>query len=83
MKTCKTSVELLHESIACPPQADQSPKMALVSGPGRGGNVNTKSPPGGMRIVVEKHVDYIRKLDTVRHLVYTYRIMLMDEAEER
>lgn len=41
--------------------------MALVSGPGRGGlsGVGDAFPQEGT-LVVEKHVDYIRNLDTVR-----------------
>ena len=40
--------------------------MALVSGPGRGGGLSTDPLHLEMELVVEKHVDYIRKLDTVR-----------------
>lgn len=43
--------------------------MALVSGPGRGGVLSSRGAPQEMELVVEKHVEYIRKLDTVRVLV--------------
>jgi hypothetical protein len=43
--------------------------MALVSGPGRGGVLSSRGAPHEMELVVEKHVEYIRKLDTVRVLV--------------
>ena len=43
--------------------------MALVSGPGRGGVLSPRGAPHEMELVVEKHVEYIRKLDTVRVLV--------------
>ena len=43
--------------------------MALVSGPGRGGVVSSGGAPHEQELVVEKHVEYIRKLDTVRVLV--------------
>jgi hypothetical protein len=43
--------------------------MALVSGPGRGGVVSSDGAPHEQKLVVEKHVEYIRKLDTVRVLV--------------
>lgn len=40
--------------------------MALVSGPGRGGVASGSDPSQEMKLVVEKHVDYIKSLDTVR-----------------
>jgi len=40
--------------------------MALVSGPGRGGGLSRGPLHLEMELVVEKHVDYIRKLDTRR-----------------
>lgn len=40
--------------------------MSLVSGPGRGGGHGIKDLPDEMKLVVEKHVEYIRKLDTRR-----------------
>jgi hypothetical protein len=40
--------------------------MSLVSGPGRGGGGHgIKDLPDEMKLVVGKHVEYIRKLDTV------------------
>ena len=39
--------------------------MSLVSGPGRGG-VSTGQTPNEIKLVVEKHVEYIQSLDTVR-----------------
>ena len=38
--------------------------MSLVSGPGRGGSANDDLP-GELKLVVDKHVDYIKSLDTV------------------
>lgn len=43
--------------------------MSLVSGPGRGGAHGIKDLPDEMKPVVEKHVEYIRKLDTVRSFI--------------
>lgn len=43
--------------------------MSLVSGPGRGGGHGIKDLPDELTLVVEKHVEYIRKLDTVRRNV--------------
>lgn len=43
--------------------------MALVSGPGRGGVLSSGGAPHEQELVVEKHVEYIRKLDSVRVLV--------------
>lgn len=40
--------------------------MALVSGPGRGGLVAGGDPAQEWKLVLEKHVDYIKSLDTVR-----------------
>lgn len=39
--------------------------MSLVSGPGRGG-VSASHVPDDLQLVVEKHVEYIQSLDTVR-----------------
>jgi geranylgeranyl transferase type-2 subunit beta len=39
--------------------------MSLVAGPGRGG-VADGQLPDELNLVVEKHVAYIQKLDTVR-----------------
>lgn len=39
--------------------------MSLVSGPGRGG-ASTGHVPDELELVVEKHVEYIQSLDTVR-----------------
>lgn len=41
--------------------------MALVAGPGVGGNLSsTSNLPTDLSLVVEKHVKYIQGLDTVR-----------------
>lgn len=55
--------------------------MALVSGPGRGGVLS--GAPHEQELVVEKHVEYIRKLDTVRVLVSNGCVFLMTVIEER
>ena len=39
--------------------------MSLVSGPGRGG-ASIGHVPDELKLVVEKHVQYIQSLDTVR-----------------
>ena len=39
--------------------------MSLVSGPGRGG-ASTGHAPDELKLAVEKHVEYIQSLDTVR-----------------
>ena len=39
--------------------------MSLVSGPGRGG-ASTNDVPAELELVVEKHVQYITSLDSVR-----------------
>ena len=39
--------------------------MSLVSGPGRGG-ASTGDVSDELKLVVEKHVEYIQSLDTVR-----------------
>ena len=39
--------------------------MSLVSGPGRGGAL-TGDVPDELKLAVEKHVEYIQSLDTVR-----------------
>ena len=41
--------------------------MSLVSGPGRGGS--SGDVPDELKLVVEKHVEYIQSLDTVRSAV--------------
>lgn len=38
--------------------------MSLVSGPGRGGSSNHSNE--NLILAVDKHVEYIQKLDTVR-----------------
>lgn len=38
--------------------------MSLVAGPGRGGVLSTL--PTDLQLYVQKHVDYIQSLDTVR-----------------
>lgn len=40
------------------------PAMSLVAGPGRGGVLSTL--PTDLQLYVQKHVDYIQSLDTVR-----------------
>lgn len=40
--------------------------MSLVSGPGRGGASAGGHVPDELKLVVEKHVEYIQSLDTVR-----------------
>ena len=39
--------------------------MSLVSGPGRGG-ASTDDVPAQLKLVLEKHVQYITSLDSVR-----------------
>ena len=39
--------------------------MSLVSGPGRGG-ASTDDVPDQLKLVVERHVQYITSLDSVR-----------------
>ena len=59
--------------------------MALVSGPGRGGVPGLGTFPQERTFVVEKHVDYIKGLDTVRRLsarLFSNGISLMTWAEE-
>ena len=38
--------------------------MSLISGPGRGG-ASIGDVPDELKLVVEKHVEYIKSLDTV------------------
>jgi hypothetical protein len=59
--------------------------MALVSGPGRGGGggLSTAGAPHGLELTIDKHVEYIRKLDTVRVLVSNGCALLMTLTEER
>lgn len=40
--------------------------MSLVSGPGRGGGTTVGFHPDGLSLAVDRHVEYIQKLDTVR-----------------
>lgn len=40
--------------------------MSLVSGPGRGGALSIGQLPHGRELAIDKHVEYICKLDTVR-----------------
>lgn len=47
--------------------------MSLVSGPGRGG-VSTGHVPDELKLAVEKHVEYIQSLDTVRSARATQEI---------
>ena len=39
--------------------------MSLIAGPGRGG-ASTGHVPDELKLAVEKHVEYIQSLDTVR-----------------
>jgi len=39
--------------------------MSLVSGPGRGGTTNPDELPDELKLYIDKHVHYIRSLDTV------------------
>ena len=57
--------------------------MALVSGPGRGGGLSTGDVPHEMDLAVDKHVEYIRKLDTVRLSVSNSCALLVTVTEER
>jgi hypothetical protein len=57
--------------------------MALVSGPGRGGGLSTGGVPQELELVIDKHVEYIRKLDTVRVLVSNGCARLMTFTAER
>ena len=42
--------------------------MSLVSGPGRGGGPQTKVLPDDLSLAVDKHIEYIKGLDTVREI---------------
>ena len=57
--------------------------MALVSGPGRDGGLSTSGARHDSELVIEKHVDYIRKLDTVGVSVSDGCAFLMTLTEER
>jgi hypothetical protein len=57
--------------------------MALVSGPGRGGVISPRGTPHEMELAVEKHVEYIRKLDTVGVLVSNGCAFLMTCDREK
>ena len=57
--------------------------MALVSGPGRGGGISAGGVRHELELVIDKHVEYIRKLDTVRVLVSNGCVFLMTLIEER
>lgn len=59
--------------------------MALISGPGRGGGggLSTASVPHESELMIDKHVEYIRQLDTVRVLVGNGGALLMTLTEER
>lgn len=43
--------------------------MSLVAGPGRGGTVQATSGTGLSPLVIERHVQYIQQLDTVRDIM--------------
>lgn len=45
--------------------------MSLVSGPGRGGGHGSKDLPEEMKLAVQKHVEYIQTLDTVRWITHS------------
>lgn len=47
--------------------------MSLVSGPGRGG-ASTGDLPDELKLVVDKHVQYIQSLDTVCSLGITLEL---------
>jgi geranylgeranyl transferase type-2 subunit beta len=57
--------------------------MALVSGPGRGDGLSAGGVPHELELVIDKHVEYIRKLDTVRALVSNGCAFLMTFIAER
>ena len=57
--------------------------MALVSGPGRGDGLSAGGVPHELELVIDKHVEYIRKLDTVRALVSYDCAFLMTFIAER
>lgn len=40
--------------------------MSLVSGPGRGGGLPAGKSPGDSELAIDRHIEYIKKLDTVR-----------------
>lgn len=40
--------------------------MSLVSGPGRGGGLPAGKSSGDSELAIDRHVEYIKKLDTVR-----------------
>ena len=42
--------------------------MSLASGPGRGGGAGSPAEESDHKLFVQKHVDYIKSLDTVRLL---------------
>ena len=43
--------------------------MSLISGPGRGG-IASDVLPDEVKLVIEKHVEYIQSLDKVSHPFY-------------
>ena len=53
--------------------------MSLVSGPGRGG-ASSGDVPDELKLVVEKHVEYIQSLDTVRSAVIFFCFLGNDAA---
>ncbi len=54
--------------------------MALVSGPGRGGMPAGSEPIQDTYLVVEKHVNYIKSLDTVRRTAHIPKYVIDDMA---
>ena len=40
--------------------------MSLVSGPGRGGGQHLKGAADDLTLVIDRHVEYVKSLDTVR-----------------
>ncbi len=57
--------------------------MALVSGPGRGGVPAGSEPIQETYLVIEKHVNYIKSLDTVRRPAHVPEYVIDDMAREK
>ncbi len=57
--------------------------MALVSGPGRGGVPAGSEPIQETYLVTEKHVNYIKSLDTVRRPAHVPKYVIDDMTRER
>ena len=54
--------------------------MSLASGPGRGG-ASTGDVSDELKLVVEKHVEYIQSLDTVRSTGITWHFCGSSSAD--